>query len=47
MDLSKPVQVLHRALEVNEVVDMAAVAVVDAQTLGASAKGRLGGGGRN
>jgi malate dehydrogenase (oxaloacetate-decarboxylating)(NADP+) len=31
MGLSKPVHVLHRALEVNEVVDMAAIAVVDAQ----------------
>jgi len=31
MGLSKPVHVLHRALEVNEVVDMVAIAVVDAQ----------------
>jgi malate dehydrogenase (oxaloacetate-decarboxylating)(NADP+) len=31
MGLSKPVHVLHRALEVNEIVDMAAIAVVDAQ----------------
>jgi malate dehydrogenase (oxaloacetate-decarboxylating)(NADP+) len=32
MGLAKPVHVLHRALEVNEIVDMAAIAVVDAQT---------------
>ncbi|MEW6052012.1 MAG: phosphate acetyltransferase [Candidatus Zixiibacteriota bacterium] len=31
MGLSKPVHVLHRTLEVNEIVDMAAFAVVDAQ----------------
>ncbi|MBI5266436.1 MAG: NADP-dependent malic enzyme [candidate division Zixibacteria bacterium] len=31
MGLSKPVHVLHRTLEVNEIVDMAAIAVVDAQ----------------
>ncbi|MCM2271328.1 MAG: NADP-dependent malic enzyme [candidate division Zixibacteria bacterium] len=31
MGLSKPVHVLHRTLDVNEIVDMAAVAVVDAQ----------------
>jgi malate dehydrogenase (oxaloacetate-decarboxylating)(NADP+) len=31
MGLSKPVHVLHRTLEVSEIVDMAAVAVVDAQ----------------
>ena len=31
MGLSKPVHVLHRSLEVSEIVDMAAVAVVDAQ----------------
>jgi len=30
MGLSKPVHVLHRTLDVNEIVDMAAVAVVDA-----------------
>jgi malate dehydrogenase (oxaloacetate-decarboxylating)(NADP+) len=30
--LSKPVHVLHRTLDVNEIVDMAAIAVVDAQT---------------
>ena len=29
--LSKPVHVLHRTLDVNEIVDMAAIAVVDAQ----------------
>jgi malate dehydrogenase (oxaloacetate-decarboxylating)(NADP+) len=32
MGLSKPVHVLHRTLDVNEIVDMAAIAVVDAQT---------------
>jgi malate dehydrogenase (oxaloacetate-decarboxylating)(NADP+) len=31
MGLSRPVHVLHRTLEVNEIVDMAAIAVVDAQ----------------
>jgi malate dehydrogenase (oxaloacetate-decarboxylating)(NADP+) len=31
MGLSRPVHVLHRTLDVNEIVDMAAVAVVDAQ----------------
>jgi malate dehydrogenase (oxaloacetate-decarboxylating)(NADP+) len=31
MGLSKPVHVLHRSLDVNEIVDMAAIAVVDAQ----------------
>ncbi len=31
MGLSKPVHVLHRTLDVNEIVDMAAIAVVDAQ----------------
>ncbi|UCD58553.1 MAG: phosphotransacetylase, partial [Candidatus Hydrogenedentota bacterium] len=31
MGLSKPVHVLHRTLGVNEIVDMAAIAVVDAQ----------------
>jgi malate dehydrogenase (oxaloacetate-decarboxylating)(NADP+) len=31
MGLSKPVHVLHRMLDVNEIVDMAAIAVVDAQ----------------
>jgi malate dehydrogenase (oxaloacetate-decarboxylating)(NADP+) len=31
MGLSKPVHVLHRTLDVNQIVDMAAVAVVDAQ----------------
>jgi malate dehydrogenase (oxaloacetate-decarboxylating)(NADP+) len=31
MGLSKPVHVLHPTLEVNEIVDMAAIAVVDAQ----------------
>ncbi len=31
MGLSKPVHVLHRLLDVNEIVDMTAVAVVDAQ----------------
>ncbi|MBD3168835.1 MAG: phosphotransacetylase [candidate division Zixibacteria bacterium] len=31
MGLSKPVHVLHRALDVNQIVDMAAIAVVDAQ----------------
>ena len=29
--LSKPVHVLHRTLDVNEIVDMAAIAVIDAQ----------------
>ncbi|RKX21606.1 MAG: phosphate acetyltransferase [Candidatus Zixiibacteriota bacterium] len=33
MGLSKPVHVLHRTLEVNEIVDMASIAVVDAQKL--------------
>ncbi len=33
MGLSKPVHVLHRSLEVSEIVDMAAVAVVDAQVM--------------
>jgi len=31
MGLSKPVHVLHRTLDINEIVDMAAIAVVDAQ----------------
>ncbi len=31
MGLSKPVHVLHRTLETNDIVDMAAIAVVDAQ----------------
>jgi len=31
MGLSKSVHVLHRTLDVNQIVDMAAVAVVDAQ----------------
>jgi malate dehydrogenase (oxaloacetate-decarboxylating)(NADP+) len=31
MGLSRPVHVLHRTLDVNEIVDMAAIAVVDAQ----------------
>lgn len=31
MGLSRPVHVLHRTLETNEIVDMAAIAVVDAQ----------------
>ena len=31
MGLSKPVHVLHTALDVNQIVDMAAIAVVDAQ----------------
>ncbi len=31
MGLSRPVHVLHRTVEVNEIVDMAAIAVVDAQ----------------
>jgi len=31
MGLTKPVHVLHRTLDVNEIVDMAAIAVVDAQ----------------
>ncbi len=34
MGLSKPVHVLHRTSDVNEIVDMAAIAVVDAQTNG-------------
>ena len=34
MGLSRPVHVLHRTLTVNEIVDMAAIAVVDAQTRG-------------
>ncbi len=33
MGLSKPVHVLHPSLDVNEIVDMTAVAVVDAQAL--------------
>jgi malate dehydrogenase (oxaloacetate-decarboxylating)(NADP+) len=33
MGLSKPVHVLHRTADVNEIVDMAAVAVVDAQVM--------------
>ncbi|RME22132.1 MAG: NADP-dependent malic enzyme, partial [Candidatus Zixiibacteriota bacterium] len=32
MGLAKPVHVLHRTLTVNEIVDMASIAVVDAQT---------------
>ena len=32
MGLAKPVHVLHRTLDVNEIVDMAAIAVVDAQS---------------
>jgi len=32
LGLSKPVHVLHRTLDVNQIVDMAAVAVVDAQS---------------
>ncbi len=32
LGLSKPVHVLHRALDVNQIVDMAAIAAVDAQT---------------
>ncbi|MBD3232422.1 MAG: phosphotransacetylase [candidate division Zixibacteria bacterium] len=32
MGLSKPVHVLHRTLDVNQIVDMAAIAVVDAQS---------------
>ena len=31
MGLSKPVHVLHPTLDVNEIVDMAAIAVVEAQ----------------
>nr|MBN2278937.1 phosphate acetyltransferase [candidate division Zixibacteria bacterium] len=31
MGLSKPVHILHRSLDVNQIVDMAAIAVVDAQ----------------
>ncbi|MBI5510557.1 MAG: NADP-dependent malic enzyme [Deltaproteobacteria bacterium] len=31
MGLSKPIHVLHRTLDVNDIVDMAAIAVVDAQ----------------
>ncbi|MBN1213416.1 MAG: phosphate acetyltransferase, partial [candidate division Zixibacteria bacterium] len=31
MGLSKPVHVLHRTLDVNEIVDMVAIAIVDAQ----------------
>jgi malate dehydrogenase (oxaloacetate-decarboxylating)(NADP+) len=31
MGLAKPVHVLHPTLEVNDIVDMAAIAVVDAQ----------------
>ena len=31
MGLAKPVHVLHPTLDVNEIVDMAAIAVVDAQ----------------
>jgi len=33
MGLSKPVHVLHRTLDVNQIVDMAAIAVVDAQSI--------------
>jgi len=33
MGFSKPVHVLHRTLGVNEIVDMAAIAVVDAQQM--------------
>ena len=33
MGLSKPVHVLHRTLEVNEIVDMTAIAIVDAQEI--------------
>jgi malate dehydrogenase (oxaloacetate-decarboxylating)(NADP+) len=33
MGLTKPVHVLHRTLDVNEIVDMAAIAVVDAQRM--------------
>jgi len=32
MGLSKPVHVLHPTLDVNDIVDMAAIAVVDAQS---------------
>ncbi len=32
MGLSKPVHVLHRTLDVNQIVDMAAIAVVDSQS---------------
>ncbi len=32
MGLAKPVHVLHRTLDINEIVDMAAIAVVDAQS---------------
>jgi len=31
MGLSKPVHILHRTLDVNQIVDMAAIAVVDSQ----------------
>ena len=31
MGLSKPLHVLHRTLDVSDIVDMAAIAVVDAQ----------------
>jgi malate dehydrogenase (oxaloacetate-decarboxylating)(NADP+) len=34
MGLSKPVHVLHREAEVNDIVNVAAIAVVDAQALG-------------
>ena len=34
MGLSKPVHVLQRGAEVNDIVNMAAIAVVDAQELG-------------
>ncbi len=34
MGLSRPVHVLHRTLDVNQIVDMAAIAVVDAQENG-------------
>ena len=33
MGLSKPVHVLHPALDVNQIVDMASIAVVDAQQI--------------
>ncbi len=32
LGLSKPVHILHRSLDVNQIVDMAAIAAVDAQT---------------
>jgi len=41
MGLSKPVHILHRTLDVNEIVDMAAIAVVDAQApTGGSARAK-------